>query len=69
MFGIKPLVGLSTLPLSTEILNSLSTENQLNDVFDKMKGSMLQLPKENVELTEEAQSLVDSISSNLETSR
>ena len=27
VFGIKPLVGLSTLPLSTEILNSLSTEN------------------------------------------
>jgi hypothetical protein len=30
---------------------------------------MLQPPKENVELTEEAQSLVDSISTNLETSR
>ncbi len=69
VFGIKPLVGLSTLPLSTEILNSLSKENQLNNVFDKMKGSMLQPPKENVKLTEEAQSLVDSISSNLETSR
>ncbi len=69
VFGIKPLIGLPTLPLSTEILNSLSTDIQLKDVFDKMKGSMLQPPKENFELTEEAQSLVDSISSNLETSK
>jgi hypothetical protein len=69
VFGIKPLVGLSTLPLSTEILNSLSKENQLNDVFENMKGSMLRPQKGNVKLTEEAQSLVDSITSNLEHSR
>ena len=66
VFGIKPLVGLSTLPLLREISNSLSTESQLNDVFDNMKGSMLRPQKANVKLTEEAKSLVDSITSNLE---
>ena len=33
-FGQKPRVGISNLPLSEGLLNSLSTERQLNRTFD-----------------------------------
>ena len=67
--GMKPLVGLSTLPIAADMLATISTETQLNDVFDNMNATILLPSEESVSLTEAGQSVVDDVRSNIEKSR
>ncbi len=62
--GMKPLVGLSTLPISANMLSTISTEAQLNDVFGNVNPS-----KEIDPLTEAGQSLVDNVRLNVNKTR